>query len=75
MKNFLQLSFPLFLLACAVPVDGPPRGGAAAAFPWPAPERAPELGAVHWCRDLELAENEARREDRPILLVLQEVPG
>jgi len=34
-----------------------------------------ELGAVRWHRNLFVAQEEAKRRDAPILLLLQEVPG
>ncbi len=63
-------TLPLLLCACASSV-----GGGAGVGPWPAPEAAPELGTVRWCRDLELGQRHARETGAPILLVFQEVPG
>lgn len=75
MKNSLLLALPLSALACAAPADDASRAVSSEAFPWPPSELAPELGTVNWCRDLELAETEAKKKDQPILLVFQEVPG
>jgi len=34
-----------------------------------------ELGRIEWRRDFDAARAEARRSDKPILLLFQEVPG
>ena len=34
-----------------------------------------ELGQVRWRRDFDAALAEARRDDKPVLLLFQEVPG
>lgn len=37
--------------------------------------RPPELGAIEWLRDFEAATNKARSENKPLLVLFQEVPG
>jgi hypothetical protein len=38
-------------------------------------QEPPELGAVHFGRDLELASSVAQREKKPVFLLFQEIPG
>lgn len=52
------------------PVDSPP-GIPYTAFRNP----QPELGAVHWLRDLDAGTAEAKKSGRPLLILFQEVPG
>lgn len=41
-----------------------------------APAESPaELGRVNWGRDLDAALKSSRRDERPLLLLFQEVPG
>lgn len=35
----------------------------------------PELGQVHWLRDLDAAMAQAKRDQRPVFLLFQEIPG
>ena len=34
-----------------------------------------ELGDVHWLRDLDTAVSDSKKEDKPIAILFQEVPG
>lgn len=38
-------------------------------------ETAKEIGTVSWKRDLQQIQDTAKRENKPILLLFQEVPG
>jgi hypothetical protein len=40
-----------------------------------APDQAVELGRVHWERDHDAAFTRAARDEKPVLLLFQEVPG
>ena len=41
-------------------------------LPFPGP---PELGMVHWSRDLDASLARARKSGKPVLVLFQEVPG
>ena len=73
MKASLLLPVFLLPLACA----GPLRDveGSAPPVLRAAPANPVELGAVHWYRNLEVADAEARRRDDPLVVLFQEVPG
>ena len=40
-----------------------------------APDQPVELGDVHWKRDLDDAVADSKKQDKPIALLFQEVPG
>lgn len=58
------IPLPILLLLAAALSGAPAR-----------PNTEPELGLVHWGRDLDAALAQARREARPVLLLFDEVPG
>lgn len=39
------------------------------------PDNPPELGVVHWGRDLDAAKKQSAETGRPVLLLFQEIPG
>ena len=59
-------------LLIATQVDA---GSDSKAAPTAAPNAERELGRVHWLRDFELAKAKSEREEKPLFLLFQEVPG
>ncbi len=39
------------------------------------PSQAVETGSVHWHRDFDAACQVAKKQDKPVLLLFQEIPG
>ena len=68
------MRMPLALLPLALVACGAPRSGSAGAAS--EDEAVPvELGTVAWHRDFDAALELAARQDKPVMLVFQEVPG